>query len=472
MSSVSIQVKVAILGAGPTGIGAAWRMSKKLPAGRDDSFAPPFLLLDASPTPGGRAASCTTPEGFTFDYGGHVLFPHPEYAEFIELLDRVVPAWHCSTPIRGVWLGDRLIPTPVQRNIHRLPLPTLAACLWGLARRSPLDDSAGEPNLQAYLESQFGKALTRHVMAPLNRKMWAHEPSALGSAWSSSHSGSKERNIPQVGGLQVLRNLLLNRDDPGWNATTVVRYPREGGMGAIWQGLFNLIPEFCRRLGTAVLKINAAKKELHLSDGSVVRYERLITSIPLDALLRLMDDQPRLQARAVEFRPARVQLCGLGLEGPIPEILRGVHAFSVPEPEIPFWRVNMPSNFSPGNVPANKDSWSILCETSISPGSDLRFEPAQIESALRRMNLLTPTTKVVSTFSAELDHGYPVPFAGRDALLHDVQKQLEDLNIYSRGRFGGWRYEVSNQDHAFTQGIEVVDRLFENTLERTYVKSW
>ncbi len=215
MSSAVMRAQVAILGAGPTGLGAGWRLSNKLTALRGDNSAHPFLVVDASPTPGGRAASHTTPEGFTFDYGGHVLFPHAEYAEFIELLDRVVPAWHCSTPIRGVWLRNRLIPTPVQRNIHRLPIPTLAACLWGLARRSPLEDSADEPNLQTYLEAQFGKSLTHHVMAPLNRKMWAHEPSALGSAWSASHSGSKERNIPQVSGVRVLRNLLLNRDDLG-----------------------------------------------------------------------------------------------------------------------------------------------------------------------------------------------------------------------------------------------------------------
>ena len=128
----------------------------------------------------------TTPEGFTFDFGGHVLFTHPEYLEFIALLESVVPEWHWSTPIRGVWISNRLIPTPVQRNIHRLPLPALTACLWGLLRRAPGEAGGAEPNLQDYLEQQFGVPLTRRVMAPLNRKMWAHDPRTVGSYWSVS----------------------------------------------------------------------------------------------------------------------------------------------------------------------------------------------------------------------------------------------------------------------------------------------
>lgn len=471
-----VQTRFALLGAGPTGIGAAWRFSQALssPAETDARFSDqfPFLLLDESAVPGGRATSVTTAEGFTFDYGGHVLFPHPEYGEFIELLDEVVPEWHASTPIRGVWIDGQLIPTPVQRNIHRLPLPVLAACIGGLLRRKECALNNGEPTLQLFLEAQFGKTLTRHVMAPLNRKMWAHSPEKLGSAWSTHRSGSKEKNIADVSVRKLIRNWWLDRDEPGWTPTTRVRYPFRGGTGSIWERVFSSIPQVQRRLNARVQGIDARSKRLFLSDGSQVQYQQLISSIPLDVLLRLISNRPDLHARAGEFRAARVQIFGLGLRGPMPETLKGVHAFSIPAPEIPFWRVNLPSNFSPGNVPDPQTNWSVLCEVSIAPDSEVRYSLPEIESALRRMGLLPGETQVISTFNADLRHGYPVPFAGRDRLLGEVQQELERCDIFSRGRFGGWRYEVSNQDHAFMQGVEVVDRLLHNKEEYTYVKTW
>jgi hypothetical protein len=41
--------------------------------------------------------------------------------------------------------------------------------------------------------------------------------------------------------------------------------------------------------------------------------------------------------------------------------------------------------------------------------------------------------------------------------LKKISAGLAKTGIASRGRFGAWIYEVSNQDHSFMQGVEWVN---------------
>ena len=41
------------------------------------------------------------------------------------------------------------------------------------------------------------------------------------------------------------------------------------------------------------------------------------------------------------------------------------------------------------------------------------------------------------------EFGYPIPSVDRDDILHEVVPALEEFDIYSRGRFGGWKYDGS-----------------------------
>jgi protoporphyrinogen oxidase len=66
-------VDVLILGAGPTGLGAATQIERLRSR---PTATPTYLIVDARPVPGGWAGSVTTPEQFIFDFGGHVLHPH------------------------------------------------------------------------------------------------------------------------------------------------------------------------------------------------------------------------------------------------------------------------------------------------------------------------------------------------------------------------------------------------------------
>ena len=72
--------RIVVIGGGPTGLGAAWRLHE---LGHDD-----WVLLEATQDVGGLASSVVDEQGFTWDLGGHVLFSHFDY--FDTLMDNLL----------------------------------------------------------------------------------------------------------------------------------------------------------------------------------------------------------------------------------------------------------------------------------------------------------------------------------------------------------------------------------------------
>lgn len=81
--------------------------------------------------------------------------------------------------------------------------------------------------------------------------------------------------------------------------------------------------------------------------------------------------------------------------------------------------------------------------------------------------MLRPTDEIVSTYHRRFDHGYPTPTLERESVLRVLLPKLQEKGIYSRGRFGSWRYEVGNQDHSFMLGVEAADNIVNGAPELT-----
>jgi hypothetical protein len=143
-----------------------------------------------------------------------------------------------------------------------------------------------------------------------------------------------------------------------------------------------------------------------------------------------------------------------------------------PEANSPYYRVTVFSNYSPHNAPAGDDFWSLMAEVCESPQKPVDVSRLRRWAlvALAMDGLIDEGAEVVSFWHRREEYGYPTPFLRRDEVLAGVLPGLEEREIFSRGRFGAWKYEVSNQDHSFMQGVEVVDRLLgigdEPTLHR------
>ena len=205
-------------------------------------------------------------------------------------------------------------------------------------------------------------------------------------------------------------------------------------------------------------------------ENEILNYDYLISTIPLDVLLRIFSDQKRLSKKTSHFKYSSSHIIGIGIQGRVPEKLRTKCWMYFPESDVPFYRVTVFSNYSPNHVPRPGKEWSLLCEVSESPKKkvNLRQVVDDTVKGLRRAQLLPKGVQILSRWHRRLEHGYPTPFLKRDSLLQSIDSQLRKINIFSRGRFGAWKYEVSNQDHSLMQGVEAVQHILFGSKETTY----
>jgi len=438
--------KVLIIGAGPCGLGAAWRLNE---LGRED-----WLLIEREAQPGGLAASFVDDAGFTWDIGGHVLFSH--YDVFSSIVDGVL-AGEFIEHEREAWIHllGRLVPYPFQYNIHRLPEPVRDECLAGLRQATENAAKAPEPaNFGEWIDAIFGPGIARHFMRPYNTKVWGRPPEEMGWRWIGERVA-----VPDVG--RVEENIRLGRDEASWGPNNTFRFPKMGGTGAIWRGLADKLPAGKLHLNTQVTAVDIDAKTCETAAGETLTYDRLISTMPLTELARIAGlDVPSLAATST-------YILGLGLEGQRPETLRTKCWMYFPEPECPFYRVTIFSNYSPQNVPAASPHWSLMFEICVAgPGDTDDLWRRTLDSA-REAGLIPNGTKIASQWSRFVPHSYPVPTLGRDAAIGPLLPRLEAAGILSRGRFGAWKYEVGNMDHSFMQGAEAVDHILTGAEEIT-----
>ena len=447
--------RTLILGAGPTGLGAAWRLVEM---GHRD-----LLVLEARPDPGGLAGSFLDGHGFTWDMGGHVQFSH--YAYYDAVLDRALgDAWLTHEREAWVWIKGRFVPYPFQENLHRLAPADAAAALRGLEAVAAAGTGPPPEHFEQWIVRTFGDWIAEHFLWPYNRKVWGHPLDTIGIGWMGERVAPPDLD-------RVRHALRTGEDQVSWGPNRTFRFPRVGGTGAIWRGVARLLPQDRLRFGATAARVDLARRQVVLADGETLAYDTLVSSLPLDRLCAMASGlSPEAQDAAARLVRSAVHVIGVGLAGEPPATLRKKCWVYFPEDRSPYYRVTVFSNYSPANAPDG--CWSLMAEVCETPHRPVEAEslPRRVVDALIADGLVPSGTPVVSLWHRREEHGYPTPFLGRDEVLARVRPELERQGVFSRGRFGAWTYEVSNQDHSFMQGVEVADRLLglgaEDTLDR------
>ncbi len=452
-----MKTKHLIIGAGPTGLGAAHRLKE---LGMDD-----YIVLERNDYAGGLATSFKDDAGFTWDIGGHVVFSHYDY--FDDLMDSLLgeerleherESWVRSS---GTW-----VPYPFQNNIRYLPREARWECVEGLL---PGNRTEMTPqNFAQWIEHIFGKGIAKHFMNSYNFKVWATPPELMQFGWIGER-------VSVVDLKMVLKNIIMEQDDIGWGPNNTFKFPLYGGTGEIFRRMGRRLSDRIE-YGQSVVSIDPDKKSVTTDKGLEIEYEVLFNTAPVDILASkwLTTKDAAMIDAAGKLTHNSVFVAGVGLDIK-DEAERNSRCWMYyPESNSPFYRVTNFHNYSPNNVAKPGEQLAFMCESSYS-----EHKPEKVNELMdRTIEGLVNTSMmdasrvgdICTKYEIDVEYGYPVPTLERDAALRTIQPRLEEKDIYSRGRFGGWKYEVSNMDHSVMQGVEWAERMVTGTPETTY--SW
>lgn len=443
--------KIVILGSGPCGLGAAWRLQEL----RHETFK----VFEGKSYPGGLATSFKDDQGFTWDIGGHVQFSH--YPYFDRVMDSILGEerlWHERSS--WVWLENRFVPYPFQNNIRHLTKKSMWKCIAGVI--DCYRKSQKKPrHFRDWITSVFGDGIAETFMLPYNYKVWAYHPEKLSYSWIGER-------VSVVDLKRVLENVLFEKDDVSWGPNNKFMFPLRGGTGEIWRRLYKKLDGGKVHFNCEAVSINTKKMIVRFKNGKEEPYDALISTIPLDRFIQMSDIKDKTACQ--KLLHSSTHIVGIGLKGNAPAHLKDKCWMYFPENNCPFYRVTVFSNYSPNNVPDIKKYWSLMAEVSESGDKPILSSSIQEEvvEGLLNTRLIASKDEIVDLWYHYEPYGYPTPSLERDKSLK-ILRTLDQRSVYSRGRFGGWKYEVSNQDHTFMQGVEAVNRILLGEREITLV---
>ncbi|KAI9807749.1 MAG: hypothetical protein M1826_004459 [Phylliscum demangeonii] len=423
-----------------------------------------------------------------YDVGGHVIFSHYKY--FDDCLDEALPRaedWYRHQRVSYVRCCGLWVPYPFQNNISMLPKAEQVRCMEGmidaaLEARVARDKPA---NFDEWIVRTMGIGIADLFMRPYNFKVWAVPTTKMQCQWLGERVAEPDLKT-------VTKNVILQKSAGNWGPNATFRFPARGGTGGIWVAVANTLPAEKKRFGArgTVKRVDAVQKRVVLTNGTSIQYEKLISTMPVDSLAEKMGTKPLIDLANGLFYSS-THVVGIGVRGERPERIANKCWLYFPESDCPFYRATIFSNYSPYNCPdasrrlatfqfadgthpaSNAATpgpyWSIMVEISESPMKAVEQANLLQDSiaGLLKTDMLRPQDEIVSTYHRRFDHGYPTPSLERDAILQQLLPALQAQDIWSRGRFGSWRYEVGNQDHSLMLGVEAVNHIVHGAPELT-----
>jgi len=444
--------KIAILGAGPAGVGAAYQLRKRNLAA--------VTVLESQAAVGGNAGSFTW-SGVQCDFGSHRLHPAIDAHILRDLRglmgdDLLLRPRHGRIRLRGRWIHFPLKPLDL---VARLPKSFALGVAWDLAKKAVPRAPRTPANFATVLERGLGTTVCRDFYFPYARKLWGVAPAELAVTTAERRvSGSSLGKMLKKVASQV----------PGLKAPLTGKffYPRRG---------YGQITESLERAAAdqgAEFLLGGRVTTIEHSAGRVteVRYTRggeeqslaphmVWSTIPLTTLVKALrptaPEQVLEAADKITFRGMILIYLRLGQNQFTP-----FDAHYFPEEALPISRLSEPKNYSATSEPVGH---TVLCaELPASPG-DSHWGLSDEELGQRLCGWLGQAGLPVSApleavATRRLPQAYPIYREGYQQHFATLTNWLDTLEgLVSFGRQGLFAHD--NLHHTLAMAYGAADCL-------------
>lgn len=412
-----------IIGSGPSGIGTALGLEKN------------YIVLESSNEVGGFSISIEI-SGAIFDFGGHSFHtPHPEIKELVynslEMFEQKRDA-RC-------YHDGIIIPYPFQTNFRALSnMQTIQECIIGMEVK---DDGKNSAHFEEFIIRRFGAGIAKHFLLPYNQKLWGRDLKRLSADWTGERVAAPE-GITEKFDTQGGHRKPLQSD-------TYVAYPAKGGYGEIFKSLGNKLRNI--KLKEKVVGIDYRNKLVYTAYGKVYGYKYLISTIPLTDLVNVINGVPtRLIENSINLNFISLKL---GLVVVNHQVDTDIQRIYSAEDHIPGHKIVINHNSS--DYLRKLPKHGIMMEISEGPEKKLYRQDIEqwIIESLIDIGLIKGRNDVEKVVILNAKYAYPVPTHNRDSIVKEIQDWLNQVSIYSVGRFGQWAY--INSDEALYRGLKI-----------------
>ena len=435
------QNSTIILGSGISGISAGYHLEKE---------GESVVIYEKNNDWGGLCGNFTI-NGFRFDKFVHFTFAPDDY--IINIFEESSPTYP-HPPVSYNYRNGYWLKHPAQNNLHPLPVDEKVKIIEDFVNR-PQKEISELQNYEDWLRTQYGNYFAENFPFKYTRKYWGVEPKELETKWV----GNRLHVSPLS---EVLRGSYEEQSE-NFYYTKFMKYPKKGG--------FRSILNKCRegldiRFNKKVIKINPQEKIVIFKDGTSTKYTRLISSLPLPEIVKMIDGIPEeVKEAGLNLMHTSGYMVSLGFNRP--DVAKHLWFYIYDEDILPA-RVYSPNLKSADNVPegcsslqaeiffANKGGEEITATGKSASGWEIPSKEAVLKNTIEKlagMGLFKEEEIAVKDIRYEK---YANVIFDKDIYKNraTVLDYLNKVGIESIGRFGKWEYFWTHQ--AFNDGRKVV----------------